>query len=89
MMPKANHTPGPSQVDIDSATIQLWLEMVEAQGNKIHPSLRAKIAAAPALLEALEGLMEHYVGERSSKNVVGPSGIAADKARAALLLVRP
>ncbi len=36
------------------------------------------------LRAALQGLMKHYVGERSSQNVVGEAGIAADKARAAL-----
>jgi len=40
-----------------------------------------KIAALKA---ALEGLMKYFVGERSSKNLIGESGIACDQARAAL-----
>jgi len=36
------------------------------------------------LVKALEGLMKYYVGNRSSKNVVGESGLAADFAREAL-----
>jgi hypothetical protein len=36
------------------------------------------------LVVALKELMTHYVGERSSENVVGPAGIAADKARKVL-----
>ena len=39
-----------------------------------------------ALKEALQGVMECYVGERNSKNVIGMAGVWADKARATLAL---
>ncbi len=51
-------------------------------------ALRAELAKAneqnQRLREALALVMEHYVGERGSHNVVGDAGKAADKARAAL-----
>ena len=36
------------------------------------------------LVEALRGLMEQYVGDRSRENVIGPAGLAADNARSLL-----
>ena len=40
--------------------------------------------AYPKLVEALRGLMEQYVGDRSRENVIGPAGLAADNARSLL-----
>lgn len=42
------------------------------------------ISKAPEMVEALKDLMRCYVGERNSSNVVGESGIVADKVRALL-----
>ena len=36
------------------------------------------------LVEALQGLMLYYVGERGSHNILGEAGVAADRARAIL-----
>jgi hypothetical protein len=41
-------------------------------------------AAAPELLAALRGLMTCFVGTRCAANMIGPAGVAADAARAAI-----
>ena len=53
-----------------------------------QPELDRLLSQRNALLEALQGLMVHYVGERNSSNVVGEAGIAADKARNAIALAQ-
>ncbi len=42
------------------------------------------IAAAPELLDALRAVVKEFVGARTSANVAGDAGVAADMAHAAI-----
>lgn len=78
------HTPGPW---VESGEFILGADhttICQARDEDAWEANAQLIAAAPELLAALEGLMEHFIGDRSSRNVVGAAGLACDVARAAI-----
>lgn len=54
------------------------------ESRRLREEHNAEVLVKHQLLAALEGLMKEFVGDRNAQNCLGESGIAADKARAAV-----